>query len=1178
VLRNLGTGAAAVLAAGLLAVGGCGDDGDTIVIGSSGELNNNDQFNASSIASANLADDGGGLSPNSVSFANLRIVFSCDCCDSDGTFSGNNDALVLFTTTGGTPNVTRLHASHYDGSSLTPAVELKMEDRNEATGITPAEIVAVQLTTAAYANSGAATNADAIRQNAGNWVFVVPYTTFFEDPRLRQAENFGSALVGPRQTIASFVWLRGERANALSTSSSVGGVARTFRYGFQETGNEIVPAGFRAGGYTGGGATYPNTTIPVAPTASPANNVLSVGMISDALCGQTFFGHTALPASDAAVSNVTTAAATNYVRAHPNQNNASRLPAIYHPGEDMTMLVLFYTQINNSNAGGGTSTTANNSSAGGAQIDAYEASFNLETQAWETPTEVAPPSERPGNAENTNLRAGTSFYPTFAGYNQFVVYKYFDASLINPLSSGTGLTSFTDPLRLVTQNAGNNDTFSYDNTGSHEGGTLSAAGFHEDILALRRYVDDGDGTASPSTGTSTPTNFDLSLHDTGTNTHDTTNPTSSGGTTPFGAVINLAPNREIQNLNHAVGDANDGDLGRGGQFIFGADEGLADLVIFFTTSDNTRTGGGDVDDNIDRALACAVYEPTTNTLTEGLISRHEEDHQTAFLEGRQGVTTQTTSDGGEHDLQDPLLAFGSRTNGQAGSGRNVAGQGGPGVSAWFFDACINRTGEYVNIAYIQDMGLSLSFTQSLNVITYQTFRSQSGTTGGTATPPAFATRFAGPTRINPAAVGADDLASGLVQPATTAANDGTQGGLFNFAETFSSWTSIPVNSAAWQGCLGYRCGFQSDKDIMFVLYEQSDATEDRLFTARITVTLGATGSPTHASSGAIEIEDTANVSGHVNYDNFNDPGSFFAGGTRSTFRFIDGDLPSVFGVLSADIGANAAGAGGGLLIVYQRIIDATTADNDLGDSGVFGVSIDPGSTTVTGRVLLSTSVVMNRTIPGPNNNQPNDPFDSTNANVAGGFNPGPGTAGLVCVPNNTDIVQSPDYSGDAIYIYMLDHRAQNGNDPLGLFTRDLDLVDRRTATTANTTLALQLTPNAGADASTAGYAEPTRLDHLGASSVSQVQTATSGVAVLVLFEQEGHIWAQASADGETYLTSGGAPAPVLVDNDTSENVGFWNLFDCEDASGDFRDGILAFEKDDADNDARLRARTSPRVQ
>jgi len=58
--RQVGIGAAAVLSIGLLAAG-CSDDGDTIVVGGSGDLNNNDSVSLTSVASNNLAPDGGGL-------------------------------------------------------------------------------------------------------------------------------------------------------------------------------------------------------------------------------------------------------------------------------------------------------------------------------------------------------------------------------------------------------------------------------------------------------------------------------------------------------------------------------------------------------------------------------------------------------------------------------------------------------------------------------------------------------------------------------------------------------------------------------------------------------------------------------------------------------------------------------------------------------------------------------------------------------------------------------------------------------------------------------------------------------------------------------------------------------------------------------------------------------------
>jgi hypothetical protein len=1160
VFRKLCFGAAAVLSVGILAVG-CGDDGDTIIIGGGTELNNSDALGGSSIASNNLADDGGGLSPNGTDVDGLRIVWCCDSASSDGNFSGNNDAMVFFTTNDGTDR--RVFATNYNGSSFTPPVELKAEDRNEQVAVDLDAVVAVCLTTASYAGATGATNVATIRSNAGNWVIAMPGTTFFADPRLSAAENFSGGLVGPRQTIWSYVWLRAQRDVALTSSMLVGGVARDFRYGFQETGNEIVPTAFRAGGYTGGGAFYPNSTINVAPTASPANDVTSFGMITDAWQGQASFGGNRLPYNGTIAGP--SAAATTY-------NDA-----LYRGGEDMSILSIYYTQVANSMSGGGSVSDPNgNAFSGGAEIKHFQGSFNLETLAWETPAEIAnEPAQR--NAGTANNRAGTAPFCNFHVYNNILFYKYMDASLNT--TSGTGFGG-SNPLSMV----GVNNAFGYDNTGGNEGaGINGSAVMAEEIIAKLVWQDDGDGTSSPVAAS----HQDLSFNNSAAGLHDLTNPSTNAG---FGNITSVAPNREIQNFNLAAGDVNSGELGRGGRFIFGPDEGLVDIAVFYTSADNTRvTARGD---NIDRFLACATLNPdgtfVTSTTNPSQVSAHEEDHQETYLAGQNATSSSRATAGGQHDLEDPLLGFGTRFNGQAGSGRNVGGQA--AGSAWFFDACMSRTGEYINVLYIQDAGVSVfdttgGFAQALHVVTYQTFRSGTGTTGGTAVQPNHDVRFAGPTRVSATSLGSDDISirNTSPNPNLVGTNGGISGGntgLYDHAETVTSWNTLPVNSATWQGKLGYRLGFQSNRNIMSVLYEQSDSTEDRLFASQITVTLGTTGTPTHAATTPLEFDATATVVGHDNFDATNtaNANSFT---TRDTFRFLDGDVNVFSSVMSCDLGADSAGAGGGILVVYHKVVDGTSSDNDHGDSNVIAVRVAPGQTAIGAgdRAIISRNLNENAAIPAapaPMTN-PIPQFTSSNS----------GTSSvawdarvlkLVCVANNTDIVNNADYSGNGVYIYMTDSRSQNNNDPTGLFTRKHETDERRNAQTAlGPNIGDRMVPLAAIAVSDPTYAEPARIDHLQSNNVTQLQCCQAGESVLLTFMQENHIWGQVTADGLTYLASGGAPNPALVDNDSSADIGTFNVLSCcEDSNGDSRDSLLGFSKDDVDQDERLRFTTGNR--
>ena len=96
-LKQASIGAATVLSLGLLAAG-CSEDGDTIVSGGGGLLQNTDATPFSGLTANNLANDGGGLTPNGSDHARWRVEFNCDSPTSDGAYSGDGSALVLFST------------------------------------------------------------------------------------------------------------------------------------------------------------------------------------------------------------------------------------------------------------------------------------------------------------------------------------------------------------------------------------------------------------------------------------------------------------------------------------------------------------------------------------------------------------------------------------------------------------------------------------------------------------------------------------------------------------------------------------------------------------------------------------------------------------------------------------------------------------------------------------------------------------------------------------------------------------------------------------------------------------------------------------------------------------------------------------------------------------------------
>ena len=473
--KNLLGGAAVVLAVGILAVG-CSDDGDTIVIGGNGPLNNSDQFPASSIASNNLAPDGGGMSPNDGDVSGVRIIYCCDCCGSDGDSTGvSNDALVLFVYRDDTNGINHLYATHFDGNSFTPPTRLRAPDRNETTAISTAAMSVVCLSTAGYSATVAA-DGQAVVQNAGAWVILGDYTTFFNDPRLSTTAST-TGLTGVHQALAQWVFLPELRGSGLTSSDRVGATARTFENGFMTTAIQLEAG--RAGAGPALASIVPAQDADATYQTAIANNVQSYGLVSDSFCGQTCYMGNGLPATPASGGT-----ATDWNRARP-QSGTPRSSA-FTLGERTSHVGLFYTQIVSSLSSGG-SYSDFGIGHGGDDVTLTFHSLDLKTLTFEAGITMNHPAAR--NAETDVIqRAGTSWFPDMYGYNQYMFIKYLDMSL-NQNSTGAN----TDRLSAANGGVG----YSYDNTGGHKGGALNQTAYYEEVIAGFCLVDDGDGTCSP---------------------------------------------------------------------------------------------------------------------------------------------------------------------------------------------------------------------------------------------------------------------------------------------------------------------------------------------------------------------------------------------------------------------------------------------------------------------------------------------------------------------------------------------------------------------------------------------------------------------------------------------------------------------------------------------------------
>jgi hypothetical protein len=1193
-LRQVGIGAAAVLTAGLLAVG-CSEDGDTIV-GSNGgsDLNNNDNVNATSVASNNLAPDGGGLSPDSVN-ANtgaMKVSFSANHSMSDGTDGSDGSAMVVFQVTDGQSgtNIFRQFATHFNGSTFTPPTELKFRDRNETVSWGSGAAVSMVYVSTGQYTAATGANADQVnntRANDGNWYIMLDFTTFFNDPRNSVSQTPPTNTVGPHRALGLVVFVKSLRDQAAAVSTKVGAVSQNFFYGFQEYGTEVNVArsGLIQGNFTAGDpVTLTGLGTVSAPNRPvPPCDVTSFGFVSDGFAGQTSYGSQALPL-DAGV-NATANNAAAYTFARPNTNNAAFNGSSYLCGEVTNFVGIVYTQVVSSIGTGGAGSTINgNGALYGADLKAFFVPVNLHNNAIGTQVELNPSTAR--NPATGLQSCGTAFYPEFHSYNQHVFVKYADASL--SINTGSGLALDQHALQPTAGN-GFHD-WAQAETFGHAGKTIvpgaGRPGFYEDIIARFRVVNNGDGTCSIATGQQLRDHTFF-----GTNEqHDITNPTISA--TGAASDVDVYPNnREMQNFNGA------------GQFIFGADEGCLDTVMFFAAAFNsgsatspTTSVAASAGANIDRQLvAIGINDQDGLKLASAanqnprLLSSHAADFH-AQLQRQAAVGLPGATPGGlAGELRDPVeitnLA-GNNVDGGVGSGSGAT----PAASTRpnFFETAMARTGEYITVGYIQNVGVSSatgsagSYHSALFALTYQTQRAL--TQAGVGSNVNFDIRFS---------TGAPVQLSQTFAVTLRTLGGGTTGNA-DAAQTRERWNSLPVNSFAFQGSLGYRCGLQGNIENMNVLWEQSDETEDRLFVGQLRVVINTTsGTPALTIANRLELEPTANVSGNANYQ---DPA--VSTGRTTSFRLINQDVSPVFTkTLSADAGDDAdsettvTAADGGILVIYTKCIDNTTSDNDHADAAVV-VQVYNGTTAESSIVSESfnenaptVNATGNFTTTVTGFTSRNGPMVYGTAN--GNFRAG--VAGLVATGQNvslsvTDLAARSE-PATAHYLYIYGQRSDNSSSPRALFTRKHQ--PRNTASFTASAIGDRMIP-----VSTTGttFREPTRIDHLQGQNVRSgpattgvqdlLQIIQKGAVVAVFFFQDGHVWVQTSSDGVTYLnTVAGSPNPALVDNDTTSNVTGFRVDRRDDGSCGVSSAILFFTKPDAGNtagtggDIRLRART-----
>lgn len=1086
-LRHTGLGATAFLAAGLLALG-CSEDGKTILVGGDTDPNNSDDFGATSIASNNLAPDGGGLSPDGTDVLVYRTIFDEDLGSSDGASVAACQAVILFSTTDG-----RTFVTHYDGATITPPVELEARDHSQ---LFPFQVESACVSfghTSGYENSVATPDVvDAVRRNHGFISLVMAGETSLQVQSLNINGTGGSSR-GVHTGLWAWLFVpafRGtERLVAGPTTNPIGGVTAPtsryyngatseFRFGWQhDAGDELslnVPTGVTpavSGGVDPG-------ADGVTPDDSPRADVLGYGLVTDGNQRQQLH---------LGSSNVTTTLAG---RAQTFTTGAP-LPgfALTSPGEAVNVLGCVFTQIVTSLDQGGTNT---GDFLGGSTVAAFVAPFNLATLSYEAVQRIVPPTSTTGR--------NVAYDPSFLSYDHLAFLRYTEYT---PQSNVAGF----DPYLIVGQE------------------TLLQK------VALRQTP-----TGSASLGSSQ----DLATRTTAAGLHRQFDPAST-------------VDQEQEDQSYAPGGLT--TLFTGSRVVYGRDEGLAETVLFFGTSD--ATGGGGQEDgastgfagNTDRALYAALFTRGDVTTSGGAGSTDGDLAAGPLLVSRHRNDDVTTSVGGE--FSDAVEAE---------------------------STAMNRTGSHVLACWVQRVGstspTALDRRRTLRAVVYQTVRP-----GGAQVP--FASRFSAPIEVSDPATGAG--------PSTA---------LDNGRGANDREPNLPVNAWAWQGGIDYRTGFQSDPAVSWVLWEQSDGTEDRLFARALAVTLPAAGGPSISTTNvSVELDEQA--SERVPSDGV-DTAPSTPGLERSLLAFLDGELAdgargggtsdTTVGALttprvgfelttgagevvqSCDLGAAGAQANasrGGLFLAYRKTTDATrpalvgttlTGDADGFDASLFANAVLVGATADLGRVQIDAGL---------------DEDDADGVSPIGSLTTAQDVFRLAPAGGRNTAARDVATQPNLVYVFFTEPTQRGvGDTSDGLFVRTFDAA-RLFRAGSSAGLAADFRASFFPPADPAAFAPPTRLDHTTGGDVEGLIFAsftgneralvTSGDAALVVFVEDGHDWGNGSLDGRTFLTSGGAPAPVLVDNDRTTNSGTLfasELDSCEDDSGEFRNAIYLGVKPD----------------
>jgi hypothetical protein len=1188
-MNKVWIGAGVALTATLIAVGCNSSKGSTFVTGSSSELGGSNALPASAISTNNLAADGGGFSNNNqtANVGTIKAVFNNPRVESLSPHtSADNSAMIFFVTTDDVSGWDHAYVSHFAGSTFTPPVEITGANRDETVGgqaggpgatasgtvlnqsIHASSVVMIPFNTSNFVDTNGNAN-NLVRSNQGNWAIMWDAETLNTNPN-NTITGSGATIAGAHHTVYLNMFLKSFAGQPAASTQQIGNTATSnvlngtsateLHFGFQVTGVEITNA-------VGGAVVGETVTSPSAgffnaskQVIRPAEDIVSYGAATDTFVHCAYFqtsgndnvsglgaGAAVGPFTNSSfeygVSNTTIGGGSNVT--FPGTSE-------YLVGDNTSFIQLFWVQMI---ASGDTTGASNTFFPGAGSLatiqlgDTYQfwtANLNLTTMTISGATPNNNPLVAAGqqqvpytptmNAGDARAVSAAQAEANFVTYNNLVFWNFVDTSLADststPTTPGGDLANIQQSSQVlsvvaVIPQAG----------GSAE---LTAAANQTDITVLgnsNRHSVKLNGTANGS-GNSEQVHFGICSSNIGNFYHTGT-----------------------------------------GCPIIGTDEGQGDVVAFVV---------GQVSTNL----------PAATTATASASTKGNTDQELWAV-----ALVAVGADAGTLDgANNPRIVsvHNAELSATSANAAQNAGTFGSDVTTPLVDPVtdvkleLSRDGTYALLGWRQALGTSENSTLGLNAAAYQVavVTSLSTTTAPTLT--TIDQRLSSVVQVNATSAAAAGI---------TYTNQPTPTGSFGIA------AGSPVVAWDFQDHVQYATGFQGVADQLVALYLYNDGTQDRLWVNTLVVTLGAASTattsapPTLKTENELELDATPSVPGIAVYNNNGTvvtstftflPGSHgYAAATYTTTNGWTGGCTSLIpgdpnnqgrmgnfdAVDTVDAGSIDNPSTGDVLIVFSKVVDATTVNNTFFDRQILATLYSPPTATPLTDVVLSQNVLENANgnpVPGFGGSFPLAPnYANFRRQLVSNY---------ALVPNakNPSVTAGKGYSpSNGTYVYFTDLDVPNSAANAGLFTRHFFARTALGTGAAVPTLAQDFAPTAGTSTSATSFVNPTQIDTLVDENVSSVVVLTAGTEAMVTFVQDNHWWATITQNGGTYTNAGGLSTPILIDNNfsaanngtnASMGVTTTEAF-AEDRNGDDLHGtILAAVKNDVDLNQRIYVR------